>query len=204
MKKLSLIFTILIISISCTNNNTYTNLLENNAAVTSVFNKKEISELKSIISFFDSTLNINQNYNIQYREYFSNLDKEESIEELVELVGFQESASVKRLIKKLEQNDLFNQIWVNSTTNKKVNNEYIPIKCLELNINSKYVETLRILAKEHPFYSKYIEILERLGSVSSPSSSAYILKEEYKTSNFENEFTRLFFAIHYITITSDL
>ena len=197
MKKTIITIVALISIISCQNNSNNPMDLSNNEKLTRFFSPDEIEAMESIISYFDKMVVPGvTDYNSVYQKYFDEMAKAESYDDLLSKIDLK-SKDAGLLIKNLKKNGVFNEIWT-ELPNKLNDN-----KSLDINWNGKYFQFLKSMSSEYSFLKNYVSSVESVGGI-NVVNKAGMLKIYYKEVDFNKEIIRLIWAVHYITVLSNI
>ena len=201
MNKTFLFFLIFITKITCIGAQNYE--LYRGNKIHEVFEEQEIIYLDMIVECFDSILlakTNNQDISQAYNEYFNKLKDSESLKDLWRSIALSNSDNISALIKNFKRVGLFDEIWEYSYEYKYKSNDTLALR-LSLNLQGKYVHLLKLLSQNN-FFKTYYNSLIRSGYI-DPSMVAIVMKE-YKKVDFRKAINRLVWAIHYITILSEI
>jgi hypothetical protein len=178
--------------------------LEDNASVNKIFSKKEVANLKQIVSLFDSIILLNspgENIDISYLNYFASISNSESLDKLWKQVGLANSPAVNSLIINLKKKNAFNDIWIYDYGLDFVTSDTIFID-LAPNLQGKYMRLLELLGKQDKYLDSYTTTIKSFGGI-GPSAISMFMKDYYMHVDFNQEVYRLVWAVHYITILSE-
>jgi hypothetical protein len=202
MKKIFFISLALFAILSCTTNPSLN--LTDDPDVKEIFKKDEISSLAEIVQFFDDVIIENtkeKDVSKAYLKYFGEINKSDSFEDLIPIIGIANSHETKKLIDKLKNKGIYNIIWKDSYNYNYESKDTISLN-MTLNLRGKYIHLLELLGENNDFIKKYVYSLQSSGCI-SPALISDVMKNFNKEMNFKKDVNRLIFAIHYITILSE-
>jgi len=192
MKLSFIIASILILFNACSDK------LESNKTITSIFQEKEIQDLKKILNFFNdqicgSEISDRSKLHDCYTKYFKRL-KEVSISEGDIRIGISYDEQ-KKLYENLND-ETFDEIWYfikswhQGSTDTLKNMQYRP--------NGKYVRFLEEFGKKNEKINDYYESCIASGGI-PPTRVADVIYN-YEDYNIKDVRVRLVIAIHYLTM----
>jgi len=201
MKKI-LILLIVTLFFSCTNQEQKKENLGDSPVIKKVFNEKEIASLNQLLDFFDGVVRADANQSIDsaYRDFFTELDQTNSYDPLIDKLKVNDAAQLKKLLAQLKEDGVCQVIWYPDVKDENIDPRFT--KDLQIDIQGKYMELLRLLENDNPFFKQYLIIMKREGG-GSPGITGNMVKNWYKEVDFNNKAIRLVWAIYYITETSD-
>lgn len=195
MKKL---FLILIVTLfSCNNVKKNSSQLHDDETLKKVFTSAEIANLQKVLDYFDNHVFPNTiDYNLDYYNYFDHLSEVESYDDLLNKLDLK-SSEFNTLLDGLIKNGFFSGIWVEET------NVLNGKKSLTINFNGKFLKFLKLMGDDYSFLKSYSENIEIMGGIGVSAMGGF-LKEYYKQVDFSNPSFRLIWAVHYISVISDV
>jgi len=191
MKKY-IIFSLLLL-VGCSNSTK----LVSNKTVKEVFNGTEIKDISTILNFFDQQVckaNITDKDSIYncYQHFFGEMHKCIEKGELKIPISFSKQQKLYAQI----SDSTFNRIW--DFHKSWSNNSTDTLKSISYRYNSKYINFLEKLGKEHEFVKSYHESYIAAGDINPSCVGGFI--SYYKRLKIKDERVRLFVAIHYLTL----
>ena len=172
--------------------------LESNKTIYENFTESEVQDLQVIFDFFNSQICDSKQFDNEalsscYNEYCSRIRTEQKKEQ-----GFVPQIDFDAQLLMYEQinEGMFNEIWEFHMQRKNIESD--ALKYLSLNHNGKYKFFLKAFATENKAVYNYYDSFDASGDM-SPLMFANLIMD-YESYNIEDIRTKLFIAIHYLTL----
>lgn len=176
--------------------------LYSDSLLTKHFNQEEIAQLDSIRTFFNNyvlnTCEGEKTINVCYQQFFGQLL--ENIEVQTQYHIGVPYAEQEELYEQINEG-LFGSIWRHSTPKVYVPSvdSLVTYSTIDLRSqDSRYMEFLKDVSAEEPYFGKYIEPIIDFGHL-SPSLTQGMLYN-HRDLDFSNERHQLILAIHFLTV----
>ena len=176
------------INSSCKNQFTSTEMRNN-------FTENQISDLNLLTDFFKEQI-CNDNNNLIYKDCFMKLLPgiiEKDNNPFIENIDFNKQKEIYQSIDK----STFNEIWrLGKSMNIKTK---IERKNLRANLNGKYIDYLKDVAKNNEFIEKYVEMTNAIGdfeSIGYLQNNIYKYPEKF---DLNDPNIQVIIAIHYLS-----
>ena len=199
---LQIIFSLLFITTCYADNVKYdeTKELESNVTVNQFFNKKEISDLGTLLNFFENQICLKQkgdkiNRRTCYEKFLKKMFENSEKGQLTLNIPFTEQEKTYNKI----SNSTFHQIWSFGKTWTRGTTD--TLEYLQFNLNGKYLKFLQALGKNNLIAKDYYTTTEMFGTI-TPSIVAEMIKE-YKKLDISDVRERLMIPLHYLTLNDE-
>ena len=184
--------------ISCNVENSRQKSLGESKSLNQVFNKKEISDLYKILTFFDNQImnSFKSESLIESYNMFNAKDLEFEKDGLIfGNIPFSKQKYIYHSIDK----STFNEVW---RLGKSIEGNGKELSIVFINPNGKYANYLQLLGAKNNFIKNYSKVIEETGDI--PPTLLYSITHNYKDLNISDENIRLVIAIHYLTLNDNL
>jgi len=177
--------------------------LKNDKKINEIFNENEIEKLSEIISFFDGIVTKNtgiENIDSAYHNYCENLRYSESYDEFWKKI-FMNKIEIQSFLNQMEKDELYKELWIKEYG--LINNRTDTISImLSPNWQGKYIDLIDCLIENDSIFIFYKESILASGTI--PPSTVGGFHNIHPKMNFKDEKIRLIFALHFITINSEI
>jgi len=193
------LITIIMLVMSCNIQNH--NTLFKDSRITEKFSEKEIKSLNEILFYFDNYVNgfyKDVPIDSAYHYYCEEALNCSSFEELWNNLSSDKTTN-DAFIKRFRNNDLFNELWIGKYLTDHATGDTLGY-VLFPNWEGKYIGFVNIICEDYPQLKGYREEVKSTASI--PPTLVVSFQRIHSKLNFKDEKTRLFVALHYITIKS--
>jgi len=197
MKNFIFIFIIFLVEILCCQKSK-SQTLSSNLKVQEIFTENEISSLNEILEYFDSLAKKStDNSDIEkvYHSYCENL-RDIPINEIWKRLRTKKN-EVEQFIKSIEDNEVYGELWIRKYTVDYENGDTLGSYLIQ-NTNGKFIELLNYICAEYPEFYDYREAIIDWKFI--PPGLVIDFQSVHQKLDFNQDYIRLFVAIHYITL----
>lgn len=166
------------------------------------YNKKELKLLGKLLFVFDKyiiAISGEKNVNNAYHSFFEELKYIESEEEFRQKTKM-ETSKHESLLDKISKNKMFNDIWIYEY-GRDIYTKDTSVVYLNLKMEGKYLEFLKNYGKSADIIKDYHLAIEASGGI--PPSISFSFLQLHDKFDFNKNYNRLIWMVHFITITSE-